>query len=112
MIRTCDGFLTWAHTQICPSRYLSSNGQRSLCRIPCSTIEVFLGLPFDGEEDADTAYIKLYVKSTVKMKKTVLDYTWVSMLAEIGGYTGLLLGISVVNITSYVDKFLIRFCRS
>ncbi len=51
------------------------------------------------------------MKSTVKMKKTVLDYTWVSMLAEIGGYTGLLLGVSVVNVTSYVDKLILRYCR-
>ncbi len=54
---------------------------------------------------------QLYVKSTVKMKKTVLDYTWVSMLAEIGGYTGLLLGVSVVNVTRYVDKILLRYCK-
>lgn len=72
--------------------------------MPCSTMEVFLGLPFGGEEDPDTSYIKMYIKSTVKVKKTVLDYTWLSMLAEIGGYTGLLLGISVVNITNVVDK--------
>ena len=58
------------------------------------------------------AYMKLYVKSTVKMKKTVLDYTWVSMLAEIGGYTGLLLGISVVNVTNYLDKLFFKFFRS
>lgn len=57
------------------------------------------------------AHMKLYVKSTVKMKRTVLDYTWVSMLAEIGGYTGLLLGISVVNVTNYLDRFF-RLFRS
>ena len=30
------------------------------------------------------------------------------MLAEIGGYTGLLLGLSVVNIVAYVDALLKR----
>ncbi|TRY78400.1 hypothetical protein TCAL_10416 [Tigriopus californicus] len=96
--------LEWKHQVIERYNYLSSTGQRGLCAMPCSTMEVFLGLPFDGVEDPDIAYIKMYIKSTVKVKKTVLDYTWLSMLAEIGGYTGLLLGISVVNITNVVDK--------
>ena len=55
------------------------------------------------------AFIKMYIKSTIKVKKTVLDYTWISMVAEIGGYTGLLLGVSVVNITYYLDKILVKF---
>jgi len=33
------------------------------------------------------------------------------MLAEIGGYTGLLLGVSVVNVTSYVERVLVALCR-
>lgn len=92
--------------------YLSSNGQRSLCQVPCATMEVFLGLPFGGITDPDEAYIKLYIKSTIKVKKTVLDYTWISMLAEIGGYTGLLLGISVVNVASYLDRLFLRFYQN
>ncbi len=92
--------------------YFSSNGQRGLCQLPCSTIEVFLGLPFPGDDGkSNVAFIKIYVKSTVKVNRTVLDYTWVSMLAEIGGYTGLLLGISVVDITSFVDRLLLRICK-
>ena len=50
------------------------------------------------------AFIRMYTKSTVRIKKTVPDYTWLSMLAEIGGYTGLLLGISVVNLTGVIDR--------
>ena len=65
-------------------------------------------MPFGGEESEDTAYIKMYFKSTIKVKRTVLDYTWLSMLAEIGGYTGLLLGVSVVNVTALVNRFLLN----
>ena len=50
----------------------------------------------------------MYLKTTARSKKTVLDYTWLSMVAEIGGYTGLLLGVSVVNFTYLVDKFLLK----
>ena len=55
-------------------------------------------------KDDGMAFIRMYTKSTVRVKKTVLDYTWLSMLAEIGGYTGLLLGISVVNLTGVIDR--------
>ena len=40
--------------------YLSSNGQRTLCAVPCSTIEILLSLPFDGDNsDPEEAYVKV-----------------------------------------------------
>ena len=79
--------------------------------MPCSTMDPDLGLPFVGKQDDGIAYLKMYMLSTVKVKKTVLDYTWLSMLAEIGGYTGLLLGVSVVNVTGVIDKCLDNLWR-
>ncbi len=43
------------------------------------------------------------MKSTTKVKRSVLDYSWVSMVADIGGYVGLLLGISLVHVNSVID---------
>ena len=63
-----------------------------------------MGLPFDGKGPDNEAYIKLYTKSTAKVKKMVYDYTVLSLIAEIGGYTGLLLGVSVLNLTSLVNS--------
>ncbi len=68
-----------------------------------------MGLPFPGTDDK--AYIKMYVKSTVKTKKTVYDYTFLSLFAEIGGYTGLLLGVSFVNLTILIDRFGYRMIK-
>jgi hypothetical protein len=34
----------------------------------------------------------------------VLDYKWLSMVAEIGGYVGLMLGVAVVDVTSVISK--------
>ncbi len=51
----------------------------------------------------DTSEIEMFLRSSVKVKKTVLNYTLTNLYAEIGGYVGLLLGISVVNITVIVD---------
>jgi hypothetical protein len=45
------------------------------------------------------------------MKKTVYDYTFLSLIAEIGGYTGLLLGVSCVNLTSLIDRFAMRMIQ-
>jgi len=44
------------------------------------------------------------LQTTVKNKQTVLDYTFRSMVAEIGGFTGLLLGVSFANVTFLVSK--------
>jgi hypothetical protein len=64
----------------------------------------FSGLPFGGTYSAaagapELSQIKIYLKTTVKSKRTILDYTWRSMVAEIGGYSGLLLGVSVCPVT-------------
>ena len=52
---------------------------------------------------ADRYFLQMYFKSTVKLTQTVLDYTATSMIGEIGGYTGLLLGVSAVNLTILFD---------
>jgi len=50
-------------------------------------------------------YLKVYLKSTVKVKKMVLNYPFLSMAAEVGGYSGLLLGISLLDVNKLIDKF-------
>ncbi len=88
-------------------KFLASNGQDELCERPCTNIEVLTGLPFYGVIKG-FSYMKIYFKSTTKVNKTVLDYTWISMVAEIGGYSGLLLGISLVNLTWVIDRVIRR----
>ena len=60
--------------------------------------------PFYDEKNG----IKVYLKTATKVKKSVLDYSGISMVAEIGGYTGLLLGISLVHLTAVLDKVFSR----
>ena len=72
----------------------------------------FLDLPFYGNPSSDEdAYTKLYIKSTTKVKEMVLDYDFLTTVAEIGGYTGLLLGVSVVNITIIFEKLIAKFFK-
>ena len=75
-------------------------------------MDLYPQVPSQGPQEDDMAFIRMYTKSTVRVKKTVLDYTWLSMLAEIGGYTGLLLGISVVNLTRVIERVFEKFQAS
>lgn len=87
---------------------MKANGQRDLCHKPCERTEVFSGMAFSDSVEEELAKIKIYLKTTTKVKKSVLDYPVLTMIAEIGGYTGLLLGISLVNLTSVLDRFFER----
>ena len=42
------------------------------------------------------------------IKLTVIDYDWVAMIADIGGYTGLLLGMSAIHLSRFVFKSILK----
>ena len=71
-------------------------------------MDVFIGLPFFGKHSTDVGEIKLYFKSTVRVKELVYDYETVSMVADIGGYTGLLLGVSAANISAVIKSMIME----
>ena len=93
--------------------YFKSGGLYSLIKdqMPCATMDIFLGLPFITNGSQHEAYIKIYLKTSVKVKNTVLDYEFLSLIGEIGGYTGLLLGISLVDISIRFNRFLVNEIR-
>ena len=74
--------------------------QQEECIRPCTSMDVSLGVlqQDNSHTNENQSFIKTYLKSTVETRETVLDYTLVSMVAEIGGYTGLLLGISLADL--------------
>lgn len=74
------------------------------CMISCKTMEVYLGVLQTSDGTNGSSYVKLNMKSTVKYRKKILDYTWMNMWAEIGGYEGLLLGMAIVSVTSWIKK--------
>lgn len=47
--------------------------------------------------------MKLYFKSLVTVRNSVLTYTQTSMIAEIGAYIGLLLGVSLLDLTKFIN---------
>ena len=88
--------------------YLRSSGQSTLCDSPCTGMDIYLGLPFFAAGNEGLAYIKIYIKSALKVKTTVLDYGFVTLFAELGGYVGLLLGLSAVKVSVVINTFLVK----
>uniref|UniRef100_A0A0K2TI82 Uncharacterized protein n=1 Tax=Lepeophtheirus salmonis TaxID=72036 RepID=A0A0K2TI82_LEPSM len=69
-----------------------------LCGPPCSTLDIFSGMPHRSvHKDPHQSYMKLYMKTTIRVKTSIIDYSADTMLGEIGGSTGLLLGISLMK---------------
>ena len=91
--------------------FLRSSGQSSLCASPCEGMDIYLGLPFISPTSSNFTYIKIYLKSNVKIKKIVYDYTFLSLIAEAGSYIGLILGISVINIALNLNMIFLRHVK-
>ena len=67
---------------------------------PCAGMDIYLGLPFiNNNESKNEAFIRLYVKSDIKVKRLGLHYDVTTLVAEVGGYVGMFLGMSLVDIT-------------
>ena len=51
-------------------------------------------------------FVHFKIFPTAQIQKSIYSYDFVSMIAEIGGYTGLLLGISVLDISKIFSNYL------
>ena len=82
----------------------------AFCPTPCKTMNIFYGIPVESQNDVeDEAYIKLYFKQQISSRKSTLSYDTDSVIADIGGYLGLLLGFSILDITMIIEKLLTKF---
>ena len=87
---------------------LKRNKDLKVCANPCSATQVFFGVIFDDVYDQDRAYLQIYLQSTTNINLTVLDYDVVSLVADIGGYSGLLLGVSVIHLSKLLFKSIVK----
>ena len=55
-------------------------------------------------QEPGISFLRMYFGIRIVVRRSVLDFTWLSMIAEIGGYVGLLLGIAVVDIAFALDR--------
>ena len=78
----------------------------------CLFTNMYFGPPVTGNnpvEHSDKARGIFYFRRDIKTTTEYLLYSFLSMIAEIGGYVGLLLGASLVNIGK-INSFLIDKC--
>ena len=62
---------------------------------------------FDSTTDngiENETYVRFYMKDQIQVKTSILSYTKVSFLAEVGGYIGMLLGVSLMDFASLIDQ--------
>ena len=97
--------------------------------MPCSRMDISLGMldisndsampggsmPFQGYGYDNTSFIMLYFKTDIKVKHIVWDYDLSTLIGEIGGYTGLLVGFPIARgiiwINSIVLKVVVRLTQ-
>ena len=81
--------------------------------MPCELYDVDLGLPVIDSDDnpMNEAYVKLYLKTKVRIKKTVIYYDSTTFAAEIGGYVGMFLGVSLVDIAILFNSCFLLFVQ-
>ena len=51
------------------------------------------------------SFVQFYLKSVVKYQRAVRDYPVVTMLAEFAGYSGIIFGISLIDLSNFMTNF-------
>ena len=81
--------------------------------VPCAWFDIFTGLTDVDETDnnMNEAFARLYLKAKIKVKSIVLHYDSTTFAAEIGGYVGVLLGVSIVDIAVISRSTMLKMLR-
>ena len=80
------------------------------CMRPCSTMSITFGFPvYAIHSKSQIGEAKFYFKSQIIVKKNVLVYKETQLLAEIGGYIGLILGFSLLDLGKLLQNAYERF---
>ena len=74
------------------------------CPSPCATITFSFGIPDTQPRVKDKYQYKVYFKRYIGVTKESLKYPVESLIAEVGGYLGLLLGVSVLDCLVVPEK--------
>ena len=71
-------------------------------------MSITFGFPIYDVYNSKQGRVKIYFKSQVNVRKNVVSYDEVNLLAEIGGYIGLLLGFSLLDLAKLFRGLLER----
>lgn len=83
------------------------------CLYPCSFIMPPLLMTTSTQQQYtdDTSTLELKFSEKVQIFESVRTYSTLSLIAEIGGYVGLFLGVSIYQLTGVVDFIFIRWTQ-
>ena len=92
-----------------------------LGNMPCARMDIFLGMPYVSNNSEvinphpymgyglrDKAFVLLYFRTDVKVKRTVYDYDFLTLVGELGGYVGLLIGISLSELIIHTNSVIVK----
>ena len=81
--------------------------------VPCAMYDINLGpIVIDTDDNPkDEAYVKLYLETEIKMKKMVIYYDSTTFAAEIGGYVGMFLGVSLIDLAILFNSSLLTLVQ-
>ena len=86
--------------------YSKSIQVTSGCNKPCSYVTLRTNIIFDREKYHNTiARVQIYFNENITVTKAYHIYSGLTLIAEIGGYVGLFLGISMNQIGKLLDMF-------
>ena len=78
--------------------FLRSDVFDSYCSVPCASMGIIFQTSNIETTSKDEAQVKFYFKTYIKKNSSFWSYSLISLLGEVGGYVGLLLGISVLDV--------------
>ena len=86
-----------------------------VCPEHCNFLEVSLRIQMETNKSkvdkVGSSYIVFSLKNTIKVTNSHFLYDGLTLMAEIGGYVGLFLGISVVHVNDMIRNVLERITR-
>lgn len=88
---------------------LALNTEPKNCQTPCASMDINMPPYSIGTENPSESFVRIYLKGIIKVQTSYWSYPIISLLAEVGGYVGLLLGISLMEINKVFHWFYRRF---
>ena len=92
-----------------PYTKFEHNSLDEICPLDCSSMTILFSISDKTDGNKDEAHAKIYFKNHIKFSKSFIGYTEISLMAELGGYMGLLLGISLMDISSIMNYIIDYF---
>ena len=91
----------------------NSDSLAKICPMSCTQVTTSFSSHHEkyvGDEDSEYYFsngtVSLYFQRYIKVTHTHWSYTGITLLAEVGGYVGLFLGISVNQMSNVFEKII------